>query len=696
MRRTSTPFRIGQISLFALAMHGAAALAQDAAAAADVADEELVVTARKRAENVQDVPDSISVLSARMIEQAGIRSVDDASALIPNLSLVDSQDSGNVAISVRGIGQVRNGEAPVALVVDGVQLNSTDMIKQALFDLERIEVLKGPQGALYGRNAIGGAIVITTRMPTDTVEGRVSAEYANGDDRRLMGAISGPLIADKLLFRIAADYRDFDGVFENVTLDRKVDFVEDLNVRSRLLFKPTDALTIDLRGAFGDLEGGASWYIPLPPNSPNDTKTPIQADVLGRSVRDNREGSLKIDYDTGPVTITSTTAVADTKVDLVEDLDWLPQSILGATQGRDYSTVTQELRLASPSNQRFRWTVGTYYLDGKRKVDTVLLLSPDATATGLPLSSYAPLPVTRSTEDIQTKAGYAQLSYDLLPELEITAALRYDHDKRKQRDRLVPGSARREASFEEWQPKLSVKYDLSDDSMVYATAARGFRSGGFNSPSGTFPEVYKPETTTNYEVGTKNSLLDRRLTLNASAFYIEYKDQQVFLLRVAEQGIINIADTKILGFEAEMQARPTDRLELGASLGLIDSEIKNFDGTDTFRGNKVPLTYKWSYVLSGQYTVPLGDAALAARLEYSGKGGNYWHVDNRAKQDDVHLVDARLTWTRDRLSVAGFVDNLFDVEYTEEFFAKEFSAGFTDIRYPGMPRRYGVNVTYKF
>ncbi|MGF7150270.1 iron complex outermembrane receptor protein [Sphingomonas zeicaulis] len=675
---------------------GSACLYAGAAQAQDMDGNAIIVTARQRSESLQQVPDSVTAFSAQAIEEAGIRNIDDVTALIPNLSLVDAQDAGTVAISIRGIGQVRNGEAPVALVIDGVQMTSTDVIKQTLYDLEQIEVLKGPQGALYGRNAIGGAINITTKRPTNDLEGRIGLDYANGDDRRLSGSLSGALVPDLLLFRIAADYRKFDGVFDNVTLDRKVDFVEDLNLRGRLILTPTDRLTIDVRGAYGDLDGGASWYIPLPDGQPNNTDIPIQNDFLGRSPRKTKDASLKIDYAFEPFTLTSVSAYNDTSIDLIEDLEWTPASILGARQLRGYESFSQEIRLASPSSRKLRWTAGAYLLDARKSIDTTILLSPDPTASGLPPSAYIPAPVAGADEDILTKAAYGQINYSATDALELTAALRYDHDRREQTNRLIP-SPRREASFDEWQPKLSIKYSFSPDAMVYATAARGFRSGGFNPPTGVFPEVYRPEVADTLEIGTKNSLVDRKLTLNAAAFYMRYKDQQVFVLNVADQGIVNVAKTDIYGFELEAQARPMRNLQLGASLGFIDTRIKDYNGTAQFRGNSVPLTYRWSYTLFAQYRAPIADSrSLIARVDYSGRSGNYWHIDNADRQDAVHLANARLTFDAKQWSIALYASNIFKERYTEEFFAREFSAGATDIRYPGQPRRYGVVASFNF
>jgi iron complex outermembrane receptor protein len=232
--------------------------------------------------------------------------------------------------------------------------------------------------------------------------------------------------------------------------------------------------------------------------------------------------------------------------------------------------------------------------------------------------------------------------------------------------------------------------------MIYATAARGFRSGGFNPPSPDFPEIYSPERTTGVELGAKTSAFGNRITFNIAGFFTEYDNQHVFILKLANQGIVNIAKSEILGFEAELKARPVTGLQLAASLGLLDTKIKNFDSSALYRGNQIPLTYGWSYALSGQYKVPIGQWSLTPRVEYTARGDNFWHVDNDDKQEDLHLVDIRLTAEFGDISVYGYANNVFDKKYTEEFFAQQFSGLFSDIRYPGTPRRYGVGATIRF
>jgi len=203
--------------------------------------EQIVVTARKREERVQDVPDSISVFTAAALEATRIDNVKDVALRVPNLSIVEAQQPGVALLTIRGVGQARNGEPPIAVVVDGVQLSNAYQITQDLFDIERIEVLKGPQGAVYGRNAIGGAINITTKQPTNDFEGFIQGSYGTGQDWRLSAAISGPIVPDKLLFRLAGSLRDFDGDIESVNAPRskEANWAQDKNIRGSLLFTPS-------------------------------------------------------------------------------------------------------------------------------------------------------------------------------------------------------------------------------------------------------------------------------------------------------------------------------------------------------------------------------------------------------------------------------------------------------------------------
>ncbi len=682
-----------------------------APAAQNVASfEEIVVTSRRRAERLQDIPDAVTAFTGDTIENAGISTVADVTNLMPNLSIVETQQPGVEFLVIRGIGQARNQEPPIAMVVDGVQMSSSYQLTQELFDVERIEVLKGPQGALYGRNAIGGAINIVTRKPTNEFEGKIVGGYGNGDFVELKGVVSGPIIEDKLFFRLAGTYEDFDGLIRNVTLNRKVDWREQKTVRAELMARPTENLSIDLRASLQWLDAGAAYFTWA--DNANDFTTPVMSDIEGVANRDLQEYSIKIDYQFPGVTLTSVTAFAKTESFLDEDLEYTPMPIIRATQGLDFKSWSQELRLTSSSDSAFRWMVGAYYLDVSRDLATDVFvdfgnyigfltnraLNVNPPWEGLnPVGNYAPLSSTLAADDDKSWSGFGQINYDITDRLELTLALRYDMNEKRQAG--IEGR-----DFDLWQPKASLAYKVTDDAMIYATAARGFRSGGFN-PSPTFGRVFGAEKTTNIELGFKSAWAENRLMLNGAAFYTKYDDRQEYVLIAEEatQALINIPKSRILGFELEAAARPVEGLELQAAFGYIDSSIRRFDGAlyhlpvVDYKGNQLPFVYGWNYVLSAQYSLPVvADFNLVTRVDYSGKGDMYWHIDNLDKQKPVHLVNARIALENDHYQLMFYAENLFKEKYVHEFVAMEWSGTFNDVKYPGTPRRYGIRGTVRF
>lgn len=337
--------------------------------------DDIVVTARKREESLNEVPLSVSAVTATTIERAGVTSIDRLNAIVPSFSQVPAQDPGTNIITIRGITQVRFGEPPVALVIDGVQASSPDQRTQELTDIERIEVLKGPQGSTYGRNAIGGAINIVTKEPTNSFENKFSAEVGQGLYYRLFGSSSGPIIDDVLLYRVSAAYKNSDGRIRNETLGRKVDDYEAISLRGRLLFKPSDVLSLDLRGSYEDLDSGSAYYFPVFPGQDLNDVQPVVANRDGTGLRRLRDLSLKADYDFGGITLTSITAYAYAKAaTLGQDLDFLSYPLapgfggLVLDQTRRVKSWSEEIRLTSASDQPLRWLLGAYYLNTHRDV----------------------------------------------------------------------------------------------------------------------------------------------------------------------------------------------------------------------------------------------------------------------------------------------------------------------------------------
>src|SRR3984957_4189640 len=309
---------VGAFSTLMMAAHAATP------ASSNTDLEEIVVTARLRFESLQQVPMAVTAFSAKALQDAGVRDYGDFVALTPNVSLVVAESVGQSFLTIRGLTEVRNGQAPVAFVVDGVQESSNRQFTQALFDLDSIQVLKGPQGALYGRNASGGAIVITTKQPTNDFQGYVQAGGGSGGTSEAQGVISGPIVKDELLFRLAGSFTDRTGYFENTYLDEKADPYEDATVRGLLKWMPTDGLTADLRLAYSHTNGSSLDYqyqstllahkapgfarLTDPSSSPapnaNNVVHTFCANNRGQDQRDLREATTKIDYKLPGATLT--------------------------------------------------------------------------------------------------------------------------------------------------------------------------------------------------------------------------------------------------------------------------------------------------------------------------------------------------------------------------------------------------------
>ncbi|WP_165793475.1 TonB-dependent receptor [Hyphococcus luteus] len=672
-----------------MSVASAAAQEQTSPEESDKSYDTIVVTGRLREERLLDVPETIQLFSAEAIETAGIEGVDDLSLLVPNFSYISSQDAGLVALNIRGIGQVRNGEPSVAIVVDGVQLSSPDQIRQPFFDLKSIEVLKGPQGALYGRNAIGGAIIINTKPPSDEFETTVEAGVGNGNRKSAQFVASGPIVEGKLRFRVSGNWTEFDGLIDNVTLNEKADFEEGHNIRGRLIFDPTESLSIDLRGSYGRYYAGGN-FVPLPNGEPNNTSIPVQSGINGDSTRYLRDASLKIDYKTTIGKITSVTSWSQTTVDLFEELGHgIPNPTLAAAQARRAEAISEDLRLSSPSDQRLRYTIGAYYLHNSPDLATTLyLLDPD-------LDPAVAIPVALNDNTTKAYAFYGQLNYDLLDNLELTLALRYDNQDVEQINDLA-GGAVTDASFDAVQPKVSLAYKPTPDLLLYATYAEGFRSGGINPPSPVFPLIYQADETENYEIGLKVELLDGDASVNLSGFRTDYTHQAINALIGAYQGTTTIPKTKFYGAEASFTWRIAEGLDLIGGFGWLDGEIRDFDGTSLYVGNASPLSYRYSGNLSAQYTVPFESFEVISRVDYTHNRGLYWNVINEDKQDPVNLVNAKIIFDFDPFQFEVWSENLFNERYLQEVCAIEFCGGTTDIGWPNSPRRFGATARYKF
>ena len=690
-------------------------------------EEDIVITALRRDQLLQDVPAAITAFTDETIEAAGIDRPIDFINLTSNVNLVETQNAGNAFIVIRGITQARNSEPSVAVIVDGVQQVNPAQFNQELFDIEQIEVLKGPQGAVYGRNAIGGAIVITTRQPTDEFEGQIRAGIDNGFSYWLRGGITGP-ISDTLRFRLAGSWLDSEGFLNNPFLGEEADPVEDLSFRGTLLWNPTPEFTADLRGSISRLRTQALYFNIV--NDVNDTSLPIRVNNAGQNDRDMENVSLRLNWETGAGTLSSVTSYDTLQEILTGDaFNFLPipESLffflfgfdLNQSQFLDVEAISQEIRFTSPEDRPFRYILGAYAIDTNRFISTGNMVD---TGNGVfPVfrtPSTNPLnPQATFLSDQQNNFAWAvfgNATYDFSEQFSIDVGLRYDHDRRRNTTLTptaflpnVPGFPQgatgevRRVSFDDLQPKVTLTWEPSPTVTVYGGYSRGFRSGGFNQTgvggvafaNGIVGvgDTFEAETAETFEIGARTSFLDRRLTLSANAYTTRNENSYffVFLAANSTQNLGNIPEARISGFELEARARPARGLELSAALGYTDSEIKEFPDPVVI-GNELPLISRYTLNLGGQYRAPIADSGLGllARVDYRRTGRTWWEPYNTTRRHPIDLVDARLGVEHDRWSATLFAENLFDEEYNAEF----SPGGFV---FKARPRRYGAEVSFR-
>lgn len=739
--------RIGAVSFFALmASNPQVSVAQESDQDTMTMLEEVVVTARMRSESLQDVPLSETAFSAQAIEDSRIDTADNFLQLTPNVTLANAQSAGVSFMTIRGISQVRNGEAPVAVVVDGVLQINNRQLTQAMFDTSTIEVLRGPQGALYGRNAAGGAILITSNMPTDEFEGYVRGTVGTGNEYGIQAAVGGPIIEDKLKFRLAAKYQDIGGYLDNIQLNQKADSLEDLTLRGILEWNITENLTATLRGSMVRTQGGGLNFqyqpVEFDGNSCN-TSNPFggpapDADMVVRTFcannpgfneRDIDEISLNLVYDMEGVTFTN--IFSYNRVTEYGEADQFPYTnevdvfgIFDGTQTQyvDVDAWSDEFRIASNDESPLQWMVGAYYLETNRFISTTtgddnrqgierIERTPNLGSTTNPTLSFI-----ADDNDNTAWALFGNLSYDVSEDLEVAVALRYDEDKRVQNISpfntagLPAGCAqdalsncRQEATYSKLQPKFSMKYSLSEDANIYASYGEGFRSGQYNQfgvgaaaagagVSGV-QDTVDAETTKTFEVGFKSELLDNRLRLNAAAFHTKTNPLYfVFIGAVGAQALVNIDEVRLMGGEIEAVANVGEGLDIYASFGYTDSEILANTLNPATVGNEAPYIAKTTLNLGAQYRRDVtNDIGLVARIDYERRGAQFWDPENSTDRGALDLVNARLG-VEDidgKWSVTGSVRNLTDKAYNSEWVLGGFS-------HPAIPRTWHLDVKVNF
>ncbi len=716
--------------------------------------EEIVVTARKRAETLEESPVSVRAFTEAEIVSAGIHTPHDFVGLTPNVTLVQTQNAGNSFINVRGISQARNSEMSVAVLVDGVLMTNPAQFNQQLFDIEQIEVLRGPQGALYGRNAIGGAITIVTKQPSDEVAGKFELGADSGPGYIARGTIGGPVGgSDTLKYRLSGSYVDTDGYIDNVFLGEEADPYRDVSGRLKLLWTPSEAFSADVRFSASALDTQALYFNIAA--EVDDTSLPVRVNNPGVNTRDMMTFSLKLEWLGDYGSFTSITAYDDLEELLTGDqFSFLPREEsflnvettgfgdfirfltgetvvdLSQTQFLDTDSWSQEFRFASPTGQPLRWIVGAYGISTDRYISTgnqidlgngVFPVFRDPRPSVFTNGLTDPSPQLGLLEDAQDNFAWAvfgEAAYDLSDSFEVALSLRYDEDTRENTTltepphgnftgiQIVPGTVREE-TWSDLQPKVTLRYRPSENATFYGGYSRGFRSGGFNQtgvgaavPEPGIEDLFDEQTADTYEVGLKSTLAGGRIFTSFSAYYTDFEGAYFFFFDpgTSTQNLGSIPEVEYLGFELEGKAQLTRYLSGYFGIGYTDSEIKQAaDPADI--GNEAPLVTEYTVNLGGIFRYPLtaigGSADGVIRLDYRRLGDTWWDPGNISVRSPVNVVDVRIgVDVADDWSLTLWSENALDEEYNAEF--SPGPAPGAHFLFKALPRRYGLSFIKHF
>lgn len=662
-------------SVFAI-LATTALVAPSAARAQDIAEEdqggleEIVVTAQKRAEGLSDVPISISAVTGETIENYGQTNLEAVSSSIPNLKITQTAIANRIAIRGIASGDNKGFEQSVAMFVDGIYYGRDQLSRMPLVDLERIEVLRGPQPTLFGKNAIAGAVNVVSRRPTGEFEGSVSASYEfEHEEKRVTAVVSGP-VSNSVGARVVGYYRDMEGYFFNTRQNRNEPNVREAFVRGILDFEGDGPLSADLKLEYADFKTEGQ---PREVFSPIGIYSVVFAGPLAVETNENRvradggylsrnrifNSVLNADLELGEHTLTSVTGYLDYNVKETIDVDFVNPDLLdGTRQSEDYRQISQELRIASPGDQPFNYIAGLYYQNTKLGVTDQVRFSPFFLN-----SAFRPLGDTFNNRLYSQKSDlisvFAQGEISLTDAMRLTVGARFNHEKKSGSraltiDRgplsLTPptgaaiSAAAVTATFralnieahsitgklseDSFNPMANIQYDITDDLMFYASFARGTKAGGFDVRSNSLPTstiarpgtfLFEDEKADNFEAGFKYKT--RALAINVSAYRTTYKDLQTNVFDgVLNFNVRNASGAKTQGVEADMRWAVDEHFTLSGAIAYLDFEFTNFPqgqcyfgqvsnaagGFCSYTGKRNALTPKWSGNLNGDFSHEIG------------------------------------------------------------------------------------------
>ena len=677
--------------------------------------DEIVVTATLMATPDQMLPGSVSVLDAATLRDAGQQNLEDVLALVPNLNWAGDTSLPRY-FQIRGIGELAQYQgAPnpsVGFLIDDIDFSGLGMAA-TLFDMDRIEVLHGPQGTIYGANALAGLIYARSAEPADTFGGRVELDGGNYGERSFGAVVTGPVPSLDSAFRFAVQQYLSDGFYHNAYLDRDTNNRNELTLRFKWRYQPADEWRVDLAVLRVQIDNGYdAWTLE------NGSRT-TESDNPGVDRQYSTGISLRSTF-TGiePLTLTTIATYADSTINYGYDGDW-GNPVLWAPYTDDYtelqvrhrSTESLEIRLGDYRDHGFSWLAGVYASELKEGLDDTsfgLYVDPfDATQDSDSLT------IVRSSYRATNSAIYGQLEGDLNARTRWSVGLRGERRTTHYDDSTT--NLDEPTTYDDFDPEnnlwgghLSLDYNVAKGQQIYALMSRGYKAGGFNLSAGlpASQQLFGPESDLNYEIGHKALLAEGTLRIDTSLFYMERHHEQ---LVTGEQLVPDNPDTFIFytgnatsgynyGLESSAAWRATGRLELGGSLGLLQTLYRGFVQNGVpFPDRALPHAPPWQAALNATWRDPRGPFV---RVDVTGMGGFFYDMPpNWTRSTPYGLVNGKLGWRTERYEAYLWGRNLFDKDYTVRgFYFGDQPPNFPTTLYTqlGEPRNWGVHFTYGF
>ena len=710
------------------------------AAAVPAGLEEIVVTAQRRSERLQNVPVAVTAASAARLAAVGITSTQELSVVTPGLTA--PQVAGYAQPHIRGVGSSSNGpgiEPPVATYIDGVYIAAAPASLLTLNNIDRIEVLKGPQGTLFGRNATGGLIQVVTRDPKPDLTGAFNLSYANYRDVTADAYVSGPL-ADILKADLAVRYETQQkGWGRNLGTGNPVgDLPHDFAGRTKLLLEPSSRTQVRLAVDYEDRDSRREAQkiderqIPATFNNPffggpfpQGGKYDVNNDIDQLYRLKAGGASLQIKQDVGSVILQSTTAVRKTRFDFFLDLDQQPLNLVnlyGTSRDKQFS---QELQLSSSGSSKLTYTAGLFYFyadDRWQSLDVNFAPSPISPVPGSPVT-------IRADDRMRTDsiAGYAQATYELFRDTHLTLGGRYTYERKKLdglssfivggidvHDTAIPDPALtipNSISFKRFNYRVALDHRFGPDILGYISYNTGFKSGGYNlSVPSNAP--YKPEDIKAAEVGLKTEFFDRKARLNTAAYYYSYKNIQVGRYIDNNQSIYNGAGARIYGADLDGEIIVAQGLTINGGFAYNHARFTSFPLADyiipidglipvpggvvsaSAKGNDLPFSPAVTVNIGGDYKITLPLGAVEANVTYFRASRFFGNADNVSSQPAYDLINMSISWTASNAHVSA---KLWGKNIGNTYYATSLvEANQGIIRSNGAPRTYGVTVGYRF